>query len=227
MRTFALVTSVFFLLVGLAAGQEMKKGDTGRYKVYQGGTEVGEGSFLVADAQGLEIKGDVTLNTPSGKVAIETTTVLGTDRKPKSYYLHATLPGDSTQELDISFEGGKAKALILIGGSQQEQTIEMPQDWIILDNNSLPHQALLISTLDPEMAPEEGKLFVPQRLIILDYSIEPAGETEYTLAGKKITCQVYKMNIAGAIDVYFYVADYLMVAMEQIQGNVKFELVTK
>jgi hypothetical protein len=227
-----ILTSAVILLAVVAViaiGDDLKQGDAAKYRISQAGVEVGQGSYLVtrADENGMEIKGDVLLTTPTGQVSISTTTETDASGTPKAYRLFATLPGNSTQELEITFAQGKAEALILIGGSQREQTIDLPEDWIIFDNNTIPHQVLLASRLKPDMEPVTGHAFVPQALRLVDYSLEAAGRSEYELSGKKLICTLYKMNIASMVDVNLYVADGQLVALVQIQGDVKFELITE
>jgi hypothetical protein len=218
---------VFFSAI--AVSDDLKQGDAAKYRVSQAGVELGQGSYLVtrADENGLEIKGDILLNTPTGQVTVATTTEIDAFGKPMAYRLLATLPGNSTQELEVTFAGGKAEVLMLIGGSQREQTIDLPEDWIIFDNNTIPHQVLLAGRLSPEMEPITGQAFVPQALSMVDYSVEAAGRAEYEIAGKKLICLLYKMNVASATDINLYVADGQLVALVQTQGDVKFELVTE
>ncbi len=117
--------------------------------------------------------------------------------------------------------------MLLVGGSQQERSIELPEEWIILDNNSAPHIALLTASLAPEMEPRQGKVFVPQQLTLYDYTLEAAGQVDYVLGDQELLCNLYKMKLAGSINVELYVSGGNLVAMEQPDQAVKFVLVPK
>lgn len=227
MKNFFLIGILLPAVCLAAYADDLKPGDKAAYRFFQGGLDLGPGSYEVVAAAGggIEIRCAVELESPAGSVSIKSTTTLGDENKIKRYTLTATLPSGN-QELDISFTGGKAQAAVVIGGNRAEPAVELPEEWIILDNNSPAHMALLAARrMKPGMAPETGKVFVPQNLRVFDYTLEHAGEAEYEIAGAKTKCRHFKMNLAGIIDVDFYVADGRMLAMEQTAQQVKIVLV--
>ena len=210
---------------GLAA-DDLRQGETATYAVHHGEQYLGDGSYAVAaaDENGIVISGDITLSTPSGEVRLESVTRLAADGSVAAYRLLATLPNGSTQELEVEFEPGLARALILIDGSRREQTVELPDEWVLLDNNSPAHLALLASRLSPDMEPAAGQVFVPQQLTLAGYTLEYAGEASYEIGGSEIPCRLYSMTLLDAIDVELYIRDGRLVAMEQPGQSVKFVL---
>ncbi len=225
-RMLCALLLALLLSPGLAA-DGLRQGETATYAVHQGDQYLGDGGYAVtaADENGTVISGDITLSTPSGDVRMESVTRLAADGSVAAYRLLATLPNGSTQELEVEFEPGLARALILIGGSQREQTVELPDEWVLLDNNSPAHLALLASRLSPDMEPADGQVFVPQQLTLVGYTLEYAGEASYEIGGNEIPCRLYRMTLLGTIDVELYVNDGRLVAMEQPGQSVKFVLV--
>ncbi len=230
MNVQPIITIAALLACGGVSPTELQQsGDSATYDVFQGEQNLGSASYEVTrlDGGGREIKGVTKLTIPTGLVTMETSTTLGPGGEVMSYRLFVTLPGGGTQELEIDFKEGVAEALMLIGGSQREQSIELPEEWIILDNNSAPHMALLVATLAPDMEARQGKAFVPQRLLLVDYTLESAGEAHYRIGGRELSCHLYKMNLAGSIDVEFYVREQELLAMEQPGQAIKFVLATE
>ena len=215
-KTAIILSAVLLLTLAGAASAQLKPGEKGKFNITQAGNDLGYGTYeLTALEEGFELKAETLIKAPTGEVKIETFTTYAADWKVISYELIATLPTGGTQEVEMSFEEGKAEAIILVGDSQQERTVELPAEWVLLDNNIVSHLALFAATKPtPGMEKVESKALVPQAMSVIDYSIEDSGAAEYEVGGTKHACNKFRMVLANQIEVYLFIKEGMLLAYE-------------
>ena len=217
MRKAAIILSLALMLaLAAGAGAQLKPGDKGKFNITQAGNDLGYGTYELTDtADGYALASDTLIIALTGEVKLHTSTSYSTDWKVTGYQLTATLPDGSTQEVTLSFEGGNAQASIHTSQGDQERTIELPEEWVMFDNNIVSHIVLLAATKpSPGMEKLESKALVPQAMSVIDYSVEDSGAAEYEIGTTKHPCQKYRMVLAGRIELFLYIKDGMMLAYE-------------
>ena len=217
MRMLAMFTMLICLTMLVGADEDFKPGDTVTYRSYSGEEVQTVATFTVTETEdgGRKIIGANKAAGDQPSTVTKYTTVYAPCGAVKSHRFSDVYPDSSTRDVEVSFEPGKAEITMIMGGVEQTDTIELPEEWILSDNNVIAHFAMIVESYTPDMERKEGQMFIPQARVIIDYALEPVGEAKYEVGGKEIACHHYKFTIAGRYEINFFVTDGKLIALEQ------------
>lgn len=236
MRTLACLSALFLLFACTATAEDLKKGDSGDYKFYMSGNEIGKCTYNVTESneERIKIEGLFVGKSPRGEIDVKLETVLTPDGKLKSYQLLGTMPCRSTNEIEehntqVSFCGNTAAVKVLVGERTQEQNIDaMTDNCTVFDVYNIAFFVLMVKDLSPEDTPVEGKILIPVAFQVMDYSIESAGTAQRNVGGKAFECNLYNLKImGGVIEFPLYVSSGKLIAVGGENAEIRVELVVE
>jgi hypothetical protein len=191
------------------------------YKLILSGVEVGVADVSVTRVRnGYQLSNNLIFRENELQVTVNGVTRFNDDKNLTSYQKTTSRSGrrDVTR---INFSGNQA----LLQGGETEVTVTIPGRRILMDNYSVVDLISFASALTPTMEKEKGKLFVTSRMMLVDYEVESAGPARYTLNGKVVQCDLYKMKIADRIEAEFYKQGDTLIAYLQKPDYTAFEIV--
>ena len=200
-------------------------GAQGTYEIRENDIVHGTTGYVVSHSgtDKLVISGKTTISSAGRNATITSTTILDRNGILLEYNYMATFAG-TRQSLEVSFRDNTAFLVFSHGSVRQETNVELSGNWILMDNNSGAHLALLAAGWNPAMEPRTGVVFVPSTSALADYTLRSVGNANYTKADETIACDLYQMRIADMTDLEFYVKDGRLIAMVQLPEGIEFIL---
>lgn len=233
MKSLLYYLSIALLFSSMLAAEDLKQGDGGKYLLYYGNNEPGQASFEVskADRQGIEIKSTNKLTYSNGaQMSIESTTLTAPCGKLKSYSAVVDFRNQAgevqQQGVKVVFESNKAMMTIQTGDNKREHSIDLPEEYLIFDNNNMAHFILFVKKLSPDQKPVSGKIFVPQSRQVVDYTVEYLGAAERNIRETQFHCDKYNLSIGGGmLEMPLYVSEGKLLAVGNDGAELRIELV--
>jgi hypothetical protein len=233
MRNLIFPIAIVLLFTSTSAAQNFHQGDAATYKFYQGGNEIGIGTYEITKVSdfGIEIKGTYKASSRGGETNLELTTVLTSCGDLRSYQLIGTMPCRTSgavepHEFTVNVNEGKADTKIRIGNDLKENVIDVPKKCMVMFPSDVFCYVHLAGSPPTDSEPKSGSLIIPTFAGVIDYSLESAGDTKRNVSGKELECKLYSLKIMGGqMEFPLFVVDGKLIAVGTENADFKIEIV--
>ena len=190
-RTSVLVGFAFSLWAGLTAPAQNKKSgsaapllysgnESGTFRIYFSGTEIGQEKFQITESGG-SVKASaetrLTIEREKEKVSFLLRPVLEFNRffEPVSYEIGQE-SGPNKTKARVTFKGAMSDAVYESGNERDARQIDLRKDVLVLDDNVFHQYIILAKRYDfAKGGVQEFSAFVPQQFIAGGVSISDKG----------------------------------------------------
>ena len=190
-RTSVLVGFAFWLWAGLTAPAQNKKSgsaapllysgnESGTFRIYFSGTEIGQEKFQITESGG-SVKASaetrLTIEREKEKVSFLLRPLLEFNRffEPVSYEIGQE-SGPNKTKARVTFKGAMSDAVYESGNERDARQIDLRKDVLVLDDNVFHQYIILAKRYDfAKGGVQEFSAFVPQQFIAGGVSISDKG----------------------------------------------------